>query len=183
MSGHLSSLLVPPSARGLSQPVEIRGGQTYGVGQAPYPSNKVIGIVCSGDVAVHRDQVKSALERGKAQRPDAVWVCFESKSDRMTRDLMLSLDMDPVVLPLNEEWRSKHEEHGYDLRRQWRDLELLSLCDEVIVFHKRTGNSPWRERAADSRYAGKLFVVELGPVYMKDRREKDRTTTRKPIGV
>jgi hypothetical protein len=144
------------------------------------PSNKVIGVVCSGDVAVHRDQVKSTLERGKAQRPDAVWVCFESKSDRMTRDLMLSLDMDPVVLPLNDGWRSRHEEHGYDLRRTWRDLELLHCCDEVIVFHKRTGSSPWRERASDARYAGKLFVVELG---QEKTRQKARTKTRKPVGA
>lgn len=165
--------------RGLSQPVEIRGG-TAVAPQGASPSNKVIGVVCSGDVAVHRDQVKSALERGKEQRPDAVWVCFESKSDHMTRDLMLSLDMDPVVLPLNEEWRSKHEEYGYDLRRTWRDLELLHCCDEVIVFHKRTGHSPWRERAADSRFAGRLFVVELGPE--PKTRAKGRKT-RMPVGA
>lgn len=178
--GNQTTLSAPPSARGLSQPVEIRGGASADrISSSAPPPNKVIGVVCSGDVAVHRDQVKSALERGKAQRPDAVWVCFESKSDRMTRDLMLSLDMDPVVLPLNEEWRRKREEHGYDLRRMWRDQELLHCCDEVIVFHKRTGNSPWRERAASGRHAGKLFVVELGP---EKSRAKERKT-RKPVGT
>lgn len=174
----------PIPLRGLSQSVEIHNaaGPTQ---QRPLgemlgtPSNKVIGVVCSGDVAVHRDQVKSALERGKEQRPDAVWVCFEPKSDRMTRDLMLSLDMDPVVLPLNEEWRRKREEYGYDLRRTWRDLELLHCCDEIIVFHKRTGNSPWRERAADSRWEGKLFVVELG----QEKPQKGARKTRKPVGA
>jgi hypothetical protein len=172
--------------RGLSQSVEIHNAaeptQQRPLGEMlGTPSNKVIGVVCSGDLAVHRDQVKTTLERGKAQRSDAVWVCFESKSDRMTRDLMLSLDMDPVVLPLNDEWRSRHEEHGYDLRRTWRDLELLHCCDEVIVFHKRTGSSPWRERASDARYAGKLFVVELG---QEKTRAKARTKTRKkPVGA
>lgn len=168
--------------RGLSQPVDAPGSTVSKPYRFRYGSdspNKVIGVACSGDIAVHRDQVKSALERGKEQRPDAVWVCFEPKSDRVTRDLMLSLDMDPVVLPLNEEWRSKHEEHGYDLRRQWRDLELLHCCDEVIVFHKRTGNSPWRERASDARYAGKLFVVELGP---EKSRAKRNNKTRRPVG-
>ena len=174
--GRDGTALRVPSSRGLSQPVEIRG-RTSRVAAAP-PSNKVVGVVCSGNVAAHRDQVKSALKRGKAQRPDAVWVCFEAKSDRMTRDVMLSLGMEPVVLPLNDEWRSKHEEHGYDLRRIWRDMELLHCCDEVIVFHKREGNSPWRERAASGLYDG-LFVVELGPEKTRPKVRK----TRKPVGA
>ena len=167
--------------------------------------------------------MKNSLERGKEQRPDAVWVCFESKSDRMTRDLMLSLDMDPVVLPLNDAWRyapktprladtaatvgphtsigqspsgtgnslsgeskkkrdpgsSPGEARPYDLRRTWRDLELLHCCDEVIVFHKRTGNSPWRERAADGRYAGRLYVVELGSESKKRAAKKKHV----PVGA
>jgi hypothetical protein len=140
------------------------------------PSNKVIGVVCSGDLAVHRDQVKTTLERGKEQRPGAVWVCFESKSDRMTRDLMLSLDMDPVVLPLNEEWRSRHEEHGYDLRRTWRDLELLHCCDEVIVFHRASSSSPWRSRGDSGTYRGRLFLVEMGKAATRKPRKNFHAT-------
>ena len=97
----------------------------------------------------------------------------------MTRDLMISLDMEPVVLPLNEEWRSKHEEHGYDLRRTWRDPELLHCGDEVIVFHKRAGNSPWRAWASDDRFAGRLFVVELGLESAKRAAKKKRV----PVGA
>lgn len=144
-------------------------------------NNKVIGVICSGDVAVYRDQVKTALERGLEQRPDAVWVCVEPKSDRMTHDVMLSLGLDPVVLPMIDAWRTKDDEYGYDLRRQWRDTEML-LCDELIIFHKRTGSSPWRERKkwsdGNCGVHRNLFVVELGP-----EPAKRRAKTRKPVGA
>ena len=173
--------------RGLAQPVEIRGVAVATPEQSALPSdgapNKVIGVICSGDVAVHRDEVKSALERGLAQRPDAVWVCIEPKSDRMTHDVMLSLDIDPVVLPLCPAWQAKDDEHGYDMRRQWRDGEMLHLCDELIVFHKRTGNSPWRDRKkwgeANGGLNANLFVVELGTA----PKAKARGKTRKPVGA
>lgn len=164
------------------------------------PENKVIGVICAGDCAVHRDEVKNALERGTAQRQDAVWVCVEPKSDRMTHDVMMSLDMRPVVLPLIDPWRVQRsvlDWHSvwsgpdpdawpkkrvkttlYDGRRTWRDLELLNCCDELIVFHKRTSSSPWRDRAASGLYKGRLFVVELGPEPVKKARK-----TRKPVGV
>jgi hypothetical protein len=152
-------------------------------------------VICSGDVAVYRDDVKTTIERGHAQRPDAVWVCVEPKSDRMTHDVMLSLDIEPVVLPMADALRRKPRTwrdvwkgndpdawpyDGYDVRRLWRDYEML-LCDELIVFHKRTGNSPWRERYARKLELGihrNLFVVELGaPPKAKSRKR------RKPVGV
>jgi hypothetical protein len=52
--------------------------------------------------------------------------------------------------------------HTYDFRRVWRDLEMLSLCDELIVFHKRSSSSPWRDRDKSGLHTGKLVVVELG---------------------
>jgi hypothetical protein len=176
--------------RGLAQRIETRGGNTRKAsntprvtvggqpGSAPAP-NTVIGVLCSGDLAVHRDQIKDTIARGNEQRPDAVWVCIEPKSDRMTHDVMLSLDIEPVVLPMIEAWRRRHDEHGYDLRRVWRDNELLHLCDELIVFHKRTGNSPWRDRAASGLYEGRLFVVELGAAPKARAKRK----TRKPVGT
>lgn len=174
-------------ANGLAQPVELALGDNAGgncsrsedtspckvsTGQDSPPANKVIGVVCSGDIAVHRDKVKLALERGKAQRPDAVWVCFEAKSDRITHDLMLSLGLEPVVLPMTDTWRVRHQEHGYDLRRLWRDNELLQLCDELVVFHKRAGNSPWREKAKSGLWDGRLFLVELGDEPKKVRKTR-----------
>lgn len=191
---------------GLHQPVEIAGEGTTAseldADQSPEtatassatPANKVIGVICSGDVAVYRDQVKTALERGLEQRPDAVWVCVEPKSDHMTHDVMLSLDIAPVVLPLCPRWKrtrrvraSWHEvwsgpdpdawptvstEVVYDIRRTWRDAEMM-LCDELIVFRKRTGSSPWRERKkwsdGNAGVHRNLFVVELGPEPVKRR--------------
>lgn len=176
-----------PTLRGLTQDVEITGavaqqqrqpdnGKSGNAAWRPgsvgiesdSPPYTVIGVICAGDLAVHRDKIKQALLRGLEQRPDAVWVCIEPKSDRMTHDVMISLDIDPVVLPMNDEWRRR--EH-YDLRRVWRDLEMLSLCDELIVFHKRASNSPWRDRIKSGLYDGRLFVVDLG---------KDSTKQRKP---
>lgn len=193
------------SLRGLSQPVQLatREGKAFAEAiswnrsegnpsqratdqEATTASNKVVGVVCSGDVAVYRDQVKATIERGKTERPNAVWVCFEPKSDRMTHDVMVSLNIEPVVLPLNDAWRRKTrpktttdvmtsetpprlafqvievEVPGYDHRRGARDSEMLRLCDELVIFHKRTGSSPWRVRAESDLYRDRLFVVELG---------------------
>ena len=145
--------------KGESAPTAGSDGRSAGIESGlPPTQNKVVGVICAGDLAVERDTVKDTLAKGMTQRPDAVWVCLEPKSDRLTHDVMISLGLDPVVLPLNDAWRSRDERAPYDLRRQWRDLEMLALCDELIVFHKRTSNSPWRDRARDS-----LFVVELGP--------------------
>jgi hypothetical protein len=122
------------------------------------------------------------LARGLAQHPDAVWVCCEPKSDKLTRDVMLSLDIDPVVLPMNKSWLHRPgvrvwprglefvldsrgvwtlRDMSYDLQRTWRDNELLHLCDELIIFHKRTGHSPWRDRLKTGMHPH-LYVVELG---------------------
>lgn len=181
--------------RGLATRIEIRGGKDMhsrtaappaGDGtRSPVtaPSNKVIGVVCSGDLVVERDTVKETIRRGAEQRPDAVWVCIEPKSDRMTFDVMRSLDIDPVVLPMNPHWKgeSNHWGRSFDERRTMRDCELLALCDELIVFHKRTGNSPWRDRkkwgTANGVYEN-LFVVELGPEPNKRARK-----SRAPAGA
>lgn len=127
---------------------------------APIESAKVIGVICAGDLAVYRDEIKAALQRGLEQHPDAVWVCIESKSDRMTHGLMVSLGIEPVVLPLVDAWRSRDERAPYDLRRTWRDLEMGSLCDELVIFQKRSGNSPWRKRSEQG--AKNLVLVEIG---------------------
>lgn len=128
-------------------------------------NNKVIGVVCSGQLAAHREEIKGFIEKGIAQRPGGVWVCIERKSDALTRDILISLGVEPVVLPLLSFWKGEEN----DSRRVWRDGELLSLCDEVVVFLARTSNGPWRERAqakpserSQRRIHENLFLVELG---------------------
>lgn len=170
---------------GLAQPLQLRGrpAEAYGPSMST-PINPVIGIICSGDLAVHRNEVKAAISRGLAERPDAVWVCIEPRSDRMTHDLMISLDIEPVVLPMNPAWKKSGGQEGivnhgagedgpqsadpapvpsYDLRRQWRDLEMLHLCDELVIFHKASGSSPWRDRVKSGIYSQRLYLVEIGP--------------------
>lgn len=212
--------------RGLVQDVELRGttqsplresASEHRDGKAPLPAapllardpkggvppNKVIGVICSGDLAVHRDTVKSAIERGIEEHPGAVWVCLEAKSDRMTHDVMIALDLEPVVLPLIDHWRVERKQldwmpvwNGpdpdawpkkrikvtlFDGRRKWRDQEMLHGCDPLIVFQKKTGDSPWREMLKRKQELGlhqNLFVVELG-----DERAKRARKTRKPVGV
>lgn len=155
---------------GLSQPVTLlgrgngvtpEGGEVSINDRSPHPKN-VIGVICSGNVAAYRDEVKRTIERGLAAHPEAVWVCVEAKSDRMTYDLLRSLGVDPVVLPLNPLWKIGR----YDGRRLMRDREILRLCDEVIVFHKRAGHSPWRDWkkwGAQYDLYGHLYIVDLGP--------------------
>lgn len=181
--------------RGLAQPIEIRGGKDmHSDDVAPpasdgmrspvtAPTNKVIGVICAGDLALERDTVKDTIAKGLEQRPDAVWVCIEPKSDRLTFEVMRSLDIDPVVMPMNPYWKGDRNRWGrpFDERRTMRDCEMLSLCDELIVFHKRTSNSPWRERAQRKLELGlhqNLFVVEMGPEPKKRARK-----TRKPVGA
>ena len=146
---------------GLAQPIEIQG-HVVDVITPLAPDVPVIGVICAGDLAVYRSTVKEALQRGLERHPDAVWVCIEPKSDRMTHDIMIGLDIEPVVLPMNDAWRSRDEDHGYDFRRLWRDLEMLHLCDELIIFHKRTASSPWRDRVKSGLYTRKLVVVDIG---------------------
>jgi hypothetical protein len=150
---------------GLAQPIEIRGhvASAEALAEASALDTSVIGVICAGDLAVFRETVKQALQRGIEQRPEAVWVCIEPKSDRLTHDLMISLGIEPVVLPMVAVWQMKDDvPHTYDFRRVWRDLEMLSLCDELIVFHKRSSSSPWRDRDKSGLHTGKLVVVELG---------------------
>lgn len=123
----------------------------------------MIGVVCSGALGAYRDEIKGFIEKGIAQRPNAVWVCLEPKSDRLTRDILLAANIRPVVLPLIGK---KGEVDG---RRAWRDGEMLSLCDELVVFISRTSSSPWRDRAtakpherSKCRIHENLFLVELG---------------------
>jgi len=47
-----------------------------------------------------------------------------------------------------------------------------------VIFHKRTANSPWRDRAKTGLYDRKLFIVEVGP----QPKAKGRKS-RKPIGA
>lgn len=128
-----------------------------------------IGVVCSGDVAVYRDDVKQALERGIAERPDAEWLCLTPKSDRLTHDLLVQLGVKPEVLELDSRFKI---EGGGDYRRAWRDGELLRRSDELIVFHKRAGHSPWREKKKWGEANGiykHLFVIDLGPERVKKK--------------
>jgi hypothetical protein len=181
--------------RGLTQDVEIQGHVADVITPLAPECPSVIGVICAGDLAVFRDTIKQALKRGIAERPQAVWVCIEPKSDRLTHDLMISLGIEPVVLPMLDAWRRKdtsgseappvlteakqtgteadeQKPSHYDFRRVWRDLEMLTLCEDLVIFHKRSGNSPWRDRAASGLYGDTLVVVELGKDKPKSKKER-----------
>ena len=78
-----------------------------------------------------------------------VWAC--AANDTLARSLL----QDPILLPLVASWKLP----GQDLRRLWRDSELLLLCDAVYVFQKagaKTQWSTWRDRGV---YKG-LTLIE-----------------------
>jgi hypothetical protein len=73
-------------------------------------------------------------------------------------------DLDECVLA-GQELKFVEHVHGYDLRGEWKDIELRSTCERIVVFHDRSSSvtegwldyahEPWRCRA-------RVMVAEAG---------------------
>jgi hypothetical protein len=123
-----------------------------------------IGIVCSGTPAKLRESERDILQKvGKVveKYPDATYVCFEKRSDRMTNEALEFWGVTPEVLILDPawqrvevavrdgEWNGRHYKAGdrvviYDHRKSIRDNEM-KRCDKVLVFAPRGGSAEWRD--------------------------------------
>ena len=141
---------------GLAQGVVLPGGNLY----RDKTSSGVYGLVVSRsfpDLDFAAETV-TRLQTSLSQTPEgSVWAC--AANDTVARSLL----QDPILLPLVASWKLP----GQDLRRMWRDCELLLLCDAVYVFQKagaKTQWTTWRDRGV---YDG-LEVIE--PAAKKARR-------------
>jgi hypothetical protein len=95
-------------------------------------------------------------------RPGTVWVCAET-------DLEAKRLLEPyesILLPLVPAWKVG----DLDLRRQWRDCELLHLCSRVYVFQKAGAKTTWNIWA-NERYGihDHVSVIEAGKPKVRPR--------------
>lgn len=164
-----------------------------------------IGIVCTGIPAKLRENEADILRKvGKLveKYPDAAYVCFEKRSDRMAFEALEFWGVTPEVLILDPadrligtakadaEWNGKPIKQGervtiYDHRKPIRDGKM-KRCDKVLVFVPRGGSSEWREYVKRwNDFAAKypswgpcnVFLSEYGeapPPKPKVRRAKKR---------
>ena len=108
-----------------------------------------IGVICSGRLAAHRDEIKTILRHLSYDNLDATWLCLKDRrADNLTQDLLLSLDIEPEVV--DSPWK----------------LELLNRSDECIVFVPKSSKlNDWKQRKAwsDKNYVvwPQLKLVEL----------------------
>lgn len=148
---------------GLAQPVVLPGQNPN---RDTVPSD-VYGLVVSRSFpdfdfvaeTVTRLQTERSQESGDPLQA-SVWACAET--DTVARSLL----PDPVLLPLVASWRLQ----GQDLRRIWRDCELLLLCSRVYVFQKagaKTQWTTWRDRGV---YDGLELIEAKGKPAEKKRR-------------
>lgn len=162
----------PHPVRGLAQPVELWGVATQPKAwSCPDPSDSpVIGLVVSRS---YPDLENLAQRIADLDEPGAIWVCAET--DVEAKSLLEAYD--PVMLPLNPWWRVG----DFDGRRDWRDLELLRLCERLYVFQKAGQKTKWNEWAKKHDeldiYTG-LRLEEAGAAPARKRAKG-----RKPVGV
>jgi len=138
---------------GLAQPVEIshhlRGNrraatQTKAWSCPGSPDTfTIIGVVVSRnypDLETLPDYLRDLEARCKeATGTGVIWVC--ASTDLEAKRLLAPYDH--VQLPLLPYWKGE----TYDLRRTWRDSELVRLCDRVYVFQPATAKTTWNDWA------------------------------------
>ena len=150
---------------GLAQPI-VRPGENPN--RTTVPSN-VYGLVVSRsfpDLDFVAETVTRLQTESSQESPGgSVWACAET--DTVARSLL----PDPVLLPLVPSWRLTDPLTGkvsQDLRRIWRDCELLLLCSRVYVFQKAGAETQWTAWRDRGVYDG-LTLIE-GPAPPKRSR-------------
>jgi hypothetical protein len=171
--------------RGWAQSVTLPGHEesyTY------EPPRGVIGIVVAQkfpDPQVIRVTLEDGISRVS---PDTVWVMRDAPrkghASEFAWQTFKSHGIEPFLAPLTPAWKSKGLDiafdietkkpsitiGAYDMRAQWRDIEIRALCERVIVFHDKSSNvtAEW----LDYRDKGaKIYVVERGKVKVKKYRK------------
>lgn len=154
----------------------------------PVPfTSQVVGVVAASDFP-EPALIIETLRRGQAHDPNTIWVVRDK--DRLAVAALKELGAEYVVLGLNPYWKRELAVQGplerrkrslpgiplYDLRRTWREQELIQGCSMLVVFAKGDPGSlaPFFEAAERDP---KIKVIVRG-------KKKARTRQgRKPVGV
>lgn len=151
------------------------------------PAKGVIGIVVAQkfpEPMLIREKIEEGIERVS---PDTVWVMRDAERKGHAANFAWATfkahGIVPFLAPLVPAWKSKGVERdgeivgAYDLRASWRDTEIRSTCERVIVFHDKSSNitAEWVDYCADrkehpgdgSHCLAKIYVVERGKAKVK----------------
>lgn len=143
------------------------------------PPNGVIGVIVAQKFP-EPDLIREKLEEGLARvAPETVWVLREAPKANhavsVAWDTLRANGIEPFLAPLLPFFARKGD-GGYDLRRSWRDAELRTTCERIIVFHDVSSNvtAEW----TTARGPAKIFVIERGK-----KKRAVRKPARRPVGV
>jgi hypothetical protein len=155
------------------------------------PPKGVIGIVVAAkfpDPAA----IRTVLEDGFGRvAPETVWVMRENarKEHAVTFawQTFKNNGIEPLLAPLVPAWKSdgmatlydvetrKPTEFigKYDMRADWRDIEMRATCERIIVFHDKSSNitKDWIAYRDNNLSVAKIYVVERGKVKVKKYRK------------
>ena len=153
------------------------GVRTQIAGEYEAPKG-VIGIVVAPkfpDPQIIRDKIEEGIARVS---PDAVWVIREKRQTNhavnAAWETLEAHGIEPMLAPLTPAWKGEK----YDLRRAWRDAEMHSYCERIVVFHDITSHVTAEFADRKDRSPAKVFVIERG----KKKTPRARKG-RKPVGV
>jgi hypothetical protein len=165
------------------------------------PPRGVIGIVIAQafpDAGLIREKITEGIQRA---HPDTVWVMRDAQRDKhaakVAWETFEQFGIEPILAPLVPRWKYRNgvgyenktrEPHRktlgwtyHDARAHWRDIEMRSTCERIIVFHdaKSGITSEWVDYSdnGDSGCIAKVYVVERG------KKKVTRRKGRKPVGV
>lgn len=137
------------------------------------PPTGVVGIIVAQKFP-DPELIRVTLEDGFARvAPDTVWVLREAERKghavNYAWQTFKSNGITPLLAPLNPAWQAKDEEHGYDLRANYRDIEIRATCERIIVFHDKSSNvtADWIDYRDNGLSQAKIYVVERGKVKVK----------------
>lgn len=138
------------------------------------PIKGVVGIVVAAKFP-EPELIREKLEEGIARvGPDTVWVMRSPRKRgdaiSVAWDVLEEHGIEPVLAPSNTAFWSTNA-------RMWRDAELFSTCERLIVFHDISSNVT--EYFIEKEYTScKVFKIERG----KKKAARPRKG-RKPTGV
>lgn len=153
------------------------------------PPKGVVGIVVAQKFP-DPQAIRTTLEEGiERVAKDTVWVLREAPRTNhavtFAWQTLKNHDIEPFLAPLVPAWKSKGLDiaydvetrkpsvtiGAYDLRAQWRDIEMRATCERIIVFHDKSSNvtAEWLEHR--DRGASKIYVVQRGKVKAKKYRK------------
>jgi hypothetical protein len=155
------------------------------------PPKGVVGIVVAQKFP-DEDLIRTKILEGVSRvHPDTVWVLRDterkSHASRIVWETLRECGIQPFQAPLVSYWASTEktrthefsvahvdeceqdvltfeEPYGknFDFRATWRDTEMRSTCERIIVFHDATSGVTETWKNCQQYSTAKIYVVERG---------------------